>query len=83
MLNFPAIALQNEFIDYKPGVNFERCKGEPPDPDRLGPEELEQIRAEIYCQKYLRLGPVFTCFDYTDGLDGSVSSISAVLASQV
>jgi hypothetical protein len=47
VLSLPAIALEDEFIDLEEGINFRRIKGEPLDPDRLGLQELEQIRSEI------------------------------------
>ena len=47
VLSLPAIALEDAYIDLEPGVNFKRCKGDPLDPERLGLEELDQIRSEI------------------------------------
>jgi predicted phage terminase large subunit-like protein len=47
VLSMPAIALNEEFIDLEPGINFRRRIGDPLDPERLGLAELAQIRAEI------------------------------------
>ncbi len=47
VLSLPAIAIEEQIIDLGDDMQLTRPVGEPLDPERLGLEELEKIRAEI------------------------------------
>ncbi len=47
VISLPAIAVEEQTVDLGDNMVLTRVPGEPLDPDRLGIEELEKIRAEI------------------------------------